>query len=363
MNAKPSHRFTIGFVLFWGLIAIILPSEGFAQSLPKVISIGCPSVGTAMHGQALAIAQFISERTPMQARIEPGEFLVGVDLLRKGEVEFNVNPMATVTMAIMGWAPFDKPQWGPQSIRTVWMGSPVASMTPCVLGNSEILKYPDLKGKKIPSVLTSPALDRMTDAWLEYGGLTRKDVITVKFADSQKAYDAILERTVDMTICPPGSPSAYKIAASPFGIRYLGCPHKDKRYWEIMRKHAPWCVPLVIYNGAGGISKENPLESSAMHCAMIASAETKEEIVYNVVKALDTGNEKLVTLHKDLQGWSLSRATDLQMLKETIFVYHPGAIKYFKEMGKWTSAHDGWRNEMLALEAKRMAEFKAKQKK
>lgn len=361
MYKKVSVFSVLGFWVFTGLMMAV-PGKAESQAFPKVISIGAPSVGTSMHGAALGLAQIISERTPMQTRVEPGEFLVGVDLLRKGEVEFSMTQMSTAAMAFMGWAPFDKPQWGPQPIRMAWAGRPTASFTPCVLGNSKIFKYSDMKGKKIPSVITSPAGDKMMDAWLEYGGLTRKDVTVVKFADAQKAYDGILEGTVDVTLCPPTAPSAYKIAASPSGLRYLGCYHNDKKYWAIMRKHAPWCVPMSIDSGAT-VSKTNPLESMGILCALIAYPQLREDVVYTIVKAIDEGYEKLTGLHKDLQGWSLDQATDIKIVGETLYIVHPGAIKYFTEKGKWTAAHDKWQKEMMGLEKERMEEFKTKGKK
>jgi TRAP transporter TAXI family solute receptor len=345
------------------ILALILTSMGHAeaQTLPKLIVMASPSVGTVQHTLAMGAAHVISRLTPIQCRVEPGEFLAGLQLQHAGQVELIFSQMGTMAMAILGWPPFDKKDWGPQPVRVLWMGYPTGSVHIGVAANSKIFKFSDLKGKRVADVIVSPAGHNIVNGFLEYAGLTRKDVITIKFADYSKAWDGLLEGLVDATILSPTSPSAYKIAASPQGLRLLECPHNDKKYWEIMHKHAPYVVPLLFPFTAA--SKDKPFEGQGIAAAIASYPQLDAAVAYLVTKAIDEGYEELQSFNKEFGKWTLEETTAIKGLANTVYVFHPGSIRYFKEKGKWTQQHENWYQKVLKLEKEREEGFKAKMRK
>lgn len=73
---------------------------------------------------------------------------------------------------------------------------------------------------------------------------------------------------------------------------------------------------------------EKDFETISMSTMLVASAKTSEEIVYKVTKALNENLEYIRSLHA-----SLSRITSESMVMDMSIPLHPGAEKYYREIG------------------------------
>jgi hypothetical protein len=74
----------------------------------------------------------------------------------------------------------------------------------------------------------------------------------------------------------------------------------------------------------------------------VANATLKEEVAYNLTKAVLENYEQI----KDSGPSMLGYQPDRQPLKFA-FPYHKGSIKYFKEKGLWKAEHDAHNAKLL----------------
>lgn len=339
----------------------IQPATGKENpKLPKVISITALGVGGFTHMMASGIAEGILASTGMQTRVEGQPTSVARLMpLRSGDAELTYVPLFVSSEAALGWGIFGKPQWGPQPLRVVWLGPNTFMGQPYVRGNSDIHTIADLKGKRLARVPGMTVTDSIQFGVLAFGNLTKDDVKWVSVPGIVKIYDAVLEGTVDVGSANPGSPGAYKQASSPAGIRWLQMPHEDKEAWARLFKHSPFMFPMYGEQGAG-ITKEKPLWGVGSPLGVHAYSHLSEDIAYAVTKAIDEQYERLKGIHKRFAGWTLDACLDRAIAHKMIQPFHKGAIKYFKEKGRWTQQYEAANQKALQLEKQRMAEWKAK---
>jgi TRAP transporter TAXI family solute receptor len=191
----------------------------------------------------------------------------------------------------------------------------------------------DLKGKRVAWVIGAPSLNQNITALLAFANLTWKDVTRVEFPGFGQAMDGIINNQVDAAFSSTISGQAYKIAASPRGIQYPTVPHADKEGWARLNKTAPFFIPFMGTEGAD-ISKDKPVEGATYpYPILMAYDSAPADLVYNMTRAM-------VELYNDYKdgapgnnGWALDRQRF-----DWVVPLHDGAIRYFKEIGKWTDA-------------------------
>ena len=91
---------------------------------------------------------------------------------------------------------------------------------------------------------------------------------------------------------------------------------------------------------------------------LVAYPDQDEDLVYNMTKAMVELFPDYSGKAPGIDGWAL----DKQNLKWVV-PYHKGAIKFFKEVGKWGDAEDAHNNELLKRQdilQKAWADFLAK---
>lgn len=86
---------------------------------------------------------------------------------------------------------------------------------------------------------------------------------------------------------------------------------------------APYTVPAETYN-----SVTEPLQTVAMWNFAIANADLPDDFVYEVVKATMEGNDKMMNVHQS----AATTVPENAKFNRTI-PWHPGALRYFEEIG------------------------------
>jgi len=197
--------------------------------------------------------------------------------------------------------------------------------------------------------------NKEVEAVLAFGGLTWDDIVEVKFTSPRSAQRGILAGKVDACLHGPGSPTAMKLEASVHGIHWLECPPDDVEGWKRIRAVSPWTMPCPATSGAG-VPPGTVKHLTSIVFNVSAYDFLDENIAYHVVKALHKGYGKM----KDIHLWCEVATIDNALaLKRLIPVpYHPGSIKYFKEIGRWTPEHEKWQRKCLRLEKERIEAYK-----
>jgi hypothetical protein len=111
-------------------------------------------------------------------------------------------------------------------------------------------------------------------------------------------------------------------------------------------------VPAAVKKGPG--IPEGGMELGSYPYSIWAYDHIDDDIIYNVVKAIDKGYDIFKDMHKALPAFKLKAAVD----SPSPVPYHDGAIRYFKEAGVWTAELDKWQAQQLKAFEERKAKFK-----
>ncbi|MFC1867192.1 TAXI family TRAP transporter solute-binding subunit [Thermodesulfobacteriota bacterium] len=319
--------------------------------LPEIITMTSWVEGTAAYAWTAGFRKAIEKFSPMQVRVEPyGEDLGRLLPLKTGDSELAC--VGSSSAYIFGNGLWDWKKFGPQPIQLVWSGWRFQTGL-ATKANSGIMTLADLKGKKVPYLPGVMAVSKNIEAHLAFAGLTWKDVKQVKVSSMRAQVGGILKGSHDVCLSVPFAPPIQALASGPYGLRWLEMPKEDSEGWKRAKAVAPWVGPDLVTAGPG-LSKESPRQMIGFPNGLWAYGSQSEELVYAVAKALHLGYDTIKGMHPDLKKWTIDTALEIEWLIN--IPYHPGSIRYFKEIGRWTPAHEKWQQEALKIEKKRLGQ-------
>ena len=319
------------------LLAAIAPPATAQQDikLPTTLTWTAYDVGSGGYNQAVAIGGALKNKLGVDLRVLPGKNDVSRNIpLRDGRVPFSANGVGGSYLAQEGVYEFGARDWGPQAVRSLILNNSDALLTVVTAKDANIVTAADFKGKRVAWVIGAPSLNQNITALLAFANLTWNDVKKVEFGGFGQAMDAVIANQVDAAFSSTISGQAYKIAASPRGIRYPTFAHNDKEGWARVNKIAPFFVPAFGTEGAD-LSKDKKAEAATYpYPVLMTMAATDVDLTYNMTRAM----VELFPDYKDGApgnlGWDLKR----QVFAWAIPM-HEGAIRYYKERGVWTAEH------------------------
>jgi TRAP transporter TAXI family solute receptor len=329
MNARRS--------LFAAAVIALAGTPAAAQiKLPETLTWMAYDVGSGGYNQAVAIGNALKNKLQINLRVLPGKNDVSRNIpLRDGKVLFAANGVGGSYLAQEGVYEFGARDWGPQAVRSLVLNNGDALLTIVTARDANILTPADFKGKRVAWVVGAPSLNQNITALLAFANLTWNDVKKVEFGGFGAAMAGIVNNQVDAAFSSTISGMVYKIASSPRGLRYPTFPHSDKAGWARVQKVAPFFVPAFGTEGADlGPGKPKAEAATYPYPVLMTMKGTDAELVYNMTKAM-------IELYNDYKdgapgnsGWALDR----QIFAWAIPM-HEGAIRYFKEIGRWTAEH------------------------
>lgn len=311
--------------------------------LPPTISWSAYDVGSGGYNQAVAIGNALKQKYNVSLRVLPGKNDVSRNLpIREGQVQFSANGVGGAYLAMEGVFEFGAPSWGPQPIRGLMLNTSDQVLTVIAAGDAGVRTIADLKGKRVAWVIGSPALNQNITAMLAFAGLTWSDVQKVEFGGFGAAMDGIINNQVDAAFTSSISGKAYQIAKSPRGLVYPVISHKDKAGWARMNAVAPFFFPFMGTEGAE-LSKDKPAESATYpYPILMTYAAQDANLVYNMTKAMVETYDMYKSAAPGNAGWAVERQNFAWVIP-----FHDGAIRFWKEMGKWGAAEQAHNDKLL----------------
>ena len=244
-------------------------------------------------------------------------------LVGKKDVEFGFNMPDGAYFATTGEREYAATKEKYPNIRSVLAGHQ-SVVQAFATKDSGIKTFADLKGKRVAlSAPSSPSM-YVAMACLEAYGLNEGDYKPVYMSYAEMA-DAVRNGSIDCGFSFGGVPTAAALdLAMTIDTVMLGM-EKDKA--EAAVKKYPYfgvgTIPKNTYKG-----QTEDLIALTAPAIIITNSELPENVVYAVTKALWEGLEELRKIHPACNEWILKDAT------ENLGVpLHPGAEKYYKEIG------------------------------
>ena len=329
------------------------PEVKWEDALPEVITFTAYDVGSTGYVQAGAMGEGLMKKYGVKVRVIPSGTASGRLMpLLTGKAMF-ANCGDESYFAWEGIYECRDMGIGPQLVRQV-VAVPYCT-TMATAKDANIKTYADLKGKRVAWIPGASTLNVKATAVLAFGNATWDDVEKVEFPSYSASLKGLIEGKVDAAIAGISAGLMYELEASPRGLFYPEYPHADKEAWDRMLAIAPWLGP-GLWDEGPTLTKGKPQEMWIYRYPnMITFEKTSVDVVYALVRALD----EAWPLYKDISPEMMRWRPEKFLPPGVNAPYHAGAIKYFKELGIWTSEHDAFQAKMLAHEAEVQALWQA----
>ena len=308
----------------------------YLTSLPLVVALGASAVvaelaalgstargGTSQIGRTLAAA--ISEVGELQIR--PQELANTADyipLVNAGDIEFGIANVVQLTYAVNGTGMSEgRPNSNLKMVATLM---PFRSAY-IVRKDSDIKSVEDLKGRRVPVFADKALGDYVTKGYFANANMSLDQVDGVAVPNFPRMWASFAEGSADVAIVVVGAANSREYDAS-FGIRYLSFENTPEALART-RKFLPQMYLQEMPAGSvPGIDK--PTNVNVFDYTLFAGKDVSDDMVYKSVKALWEKEADLLAAGPFWNGFMKEKmSTPLGL------TYHPGAIKFYKEMGVW----------------------------
>lgn len=192
------------------------------------------------------------------------------------------------------------------------------------LPDSDITSLQDLKGKRVSVGAPGSGTEVNARALLESNGITQKDISAQRLNFNETA-DALRDGDIDAGIWSVGPPtsSIMSLAASR-NIRLLSLTEEEaKKAIEAEPVFATFTLPANTYEGVA-----DPTQTLGIPNVLVVNADLDEELAYQLTKLLFEKKDELVAVHSAAENLTVEFT-----MNATPVPLHPGAIRYFEEIG------------------------------
>jgi TRAP transporter TAXI family solute receptor len=318
--------------LKWTVAVAALTCAAAAAQAQQVRVIASNPQGSIFYAASVAMGKLLDEKLKIQVRVQP---MAGsstyIPLIDRGEVDFGLTNVDDARSSYKGEGNFKRAS---SNLRLTAIAFPL-TLGILVLNDSPIKTVQDLKGKTLPWGYNAQTTGRvLQEAVLASAGLTMKDVKTVPTQSLFSGVDLLGEGKVDAAVISVGTGQAQQAnvnMSSHGGIRFLKLDPSPEAVAR-MRKILP-ARSFLVEPAAHAVGIIGPTTVMAYNVFFSTGAATPDDLVYNVVKAMHEAKDDLVKNQPVFKQFDPKRMTE-----EIGVPWHPGALKFYKEIGQWPPA-------------------------
>ena len=307
------------------LASTLLPSPLAAQT----VGIATSNPGSLFHNIGTAVAKVANEsglRATIQPATSPNQYL---PLVNAGEVEFGVANLQEVNYALEGKEWF-KGNANP-NLRVVALIMPLREAI-FVRKDSGIEKIADLKGKPmVDGFKAQQTILPQLGALYATAGLTRADMTPVQVPSVVAGANAFMQGQAVGFGFAHGAGKVREADAAVGGIRALPIENTPENV-KAIKKHWP----------AGYLTKMKPGPASpgvleegwflAYPQLILTHKAAKDDVVYKMAKVLHENQKKMGGVFAPFKAFKPKEHMVGDIAPSQ---YHPGAVKFYKEVGLW----------------------------
>ena len=331
-------------ILTVGIIGLVSPKAAMAApaALPSAIVYGSAPPGAMAYTVGVALSKVIADNTPMKVQVLPQTLDTWAAMMETKEVDIGCGGGAgAVYVAYRGLGPYKKATNGKGfDFSTILLGGPLKA-TYAAAKDTNIRTLKDLRGKKVVTEYRAFLAAQMTaDVCLANAGLTREDLTNVPVTNLGEGLRAVTERRADAAITAIGAAMCEEWQRAR-GLRILPIdtsPEALARGRKVNPAYRPYTHKAGVYTYI-----EEPVTTYIQNWIVVARTTLPENVVYEALKAIWENVDKLPRYHALFKAWKTAGFANTAAAAP----YHPGAIKWYKEKGVWTSKLEAYQKEML----------------
>jgi TRAP transporter TAXI family solute receptor len=306
-----------------GILAISLlffSNESMAQKNDLKLMTG--PMGGSWYPLGGAIADAVQKEIPgVTISVSPGGGIANVEAIEFGKCDIGFSNSSSGVDGVFGRAPFKQKMANMRQLANLYP----QYFQIVVLEDGGIKTVTDLKGKSIapgPKGQTGEFAARQV---LEIYGLSYKDVSKVHHVGYSDTVALMKDGHCDGWLLNTTIPAAtiMDLAASR-KIRLISLPEdKIKAMQKLNSGYIPRTIPKGTYQGV-----DSDVHSFGFFTHLIISAKLPEDLVYKITKTLVQNLPRYGDVVRDMKG-----ATVKDLALDIGIPLHPGALKYYKEIG------------------------------
>ena len=299
-------------------LALAVPAHAAEQTVRVVTG----SARGAYYPLGVALADMIGDTMKVKASVQTTRRSFEIlDLLQSGRAEIAFAPADSLSHAWRGReqagfkAPFDKLRG-------------IAALYPnyihiIVRADSGITTLVELKGKRISVGPQKSPIELNARAIFAAAGLSYPDFANVAYLPFGESIELLKDRKVDVILHSAElDTSTLRDLAKNLPVVIVPIPV------EVTRKiadpaYVAAAIPAGTYRG-----QTTDVPTVALQNYLVTREGVSVELAYAMTRALWTGLEQLVTAHPAAKAIELGHALDAMPVP-----LHPGAARYYKEMG------------------------------
>lgn len=307
-------------------------SQGSGEnSSPWKVTILGGSVGGVWSAITEGVAESVRRNAPSGSNItaEPGKDGPNSVMAANKEAELALSYSPTAYTALKGIDPYKEAYPG---VRAVAVLNPNSTFHFLVLKNTGLTSIEDLKAKKFPLSISvnkqGSTMELASKAALNAYGISYQDIESwggkVYYLSTAETMEAIDNGMVQAHSITGEHPVSLFVEASIRREFHL-LPISSEAINKV--NQALGTRAGVIPGGTYSFTPED-IPTFAASLLLVTGADQSEDFIYNVTKALNDNLDYLRSVHAILKDINLKTMADTSPIP-----LHPGAEKYYKEMG------------------------------
>ena len=288
------------------------------------------SFGTAPPGGAFfvvggALAEVLNADASANWNVTPEATSGSQENIRRlatGELDFAVSNAAITYFAVRGTEGWDRAY----PVRSVMTLAPNVTIF-VTTASSGIRTMADLKGKRIVVGPAGAGFEYFVRPLIAAHGLTYEDFTPLN-ATQSAAVDMLADGSAGAVLIGGAVPTASITQASAsMDVHFV--PFDDAAVERLAKEYIFFSRATIPANTYRNQEADfHGLDAGSMH--LITAADQDEDLVYRVTKALYENREQVVQRHA--AGNAINAKN---VVRDTGTEFHPGAIRYYREIGIW----------------------------
>lgn len=314
----------------WGMTfatAATLAGAAFAED-PQFITIGTGGVTGVYYPTGGAICRLVNAdraENGLRCSVEStGGSVYNTRTIRQGELDFGVVQSDVQAAAISGTGAFEEDGAYPE-LRALFSIHP-EPMHLMARKDSGIETVADLAGHRVNIANPGSGTRVLAETLMKYSGLSVDDFSLAAELTSAEQASALCDGNIDATIWAAGLPNgSTQEATSTCDVTLV--PLEGDNIDTLLAENPAYAAATI----PGGMYAGNPddIPSWGPRATFVTSADTPDEVVYAVVKAVFDNFEDFKRLHP-----AFARLEEEGMITSGLTAeLHPGALKYYQERG------------------------------
>jgi uncharacterized protein len=326
---KEQGRETMNLLRYLLAAAILTVATTSAQA--QVVGVATNPQGSLYYSVGTAVAEVMQLKAHLTARVQPmSGSSAYAPLVNSGQVEFGLLNALDVGNAYRGIENFVGHK--NSDLRLVGVMFPLL-VGIAVPNDSPVKTIQGLKGVRMPNQFTAQSTIRaVQDAVLATGGLSTSDMKPFPVANYVKGMMAVGDGKVDAALFSLGTAASQEVnvaLSSHGGLRFISLSNTPQSL-AALRKVFPSAFLSLVKPTPAYVGIHEPTTVMRYSVYLLTSSHVPEDVVYKTTKAIFENKVALAATSA-----TMKRFVPAVMAEANEVPYHPGAVKFFKEVNMW----------------------------